>query len=1038
VVLHVTPPQFNTGLDATDLRNAVTNIIDTSTDPTNTIDLAGGVYTLTAGELPIIKNVTFQPDPTDTSGQPVVIDAQGSSRVFEIGLIDGGTSATPDTPLSVEFDNLTIQGGSFTGSSATPDALGGGIKFVANVSDPVAYPNTLTISSCNIQNNTVTSGVSGGAGGGAYGGGVYTSGVNVSFTDSMVTGNAALGSDADLTGGAAAGGGIYAAGRPLDLANTHVDGNTVVGGQGFDLKGIGRGGAAAGGGVYLSGSGLLIAGGTVSNNSVTGGGGSHLGAAGDGGGVYLNAGELKLVGAVVDSNISKGGGGADAGVGRGGGVYSDASSVEVDGSEISTNVATAGANAAAYGGAIYADGTTLAISGSTVSHNTAAAGSGAPAVGGGIRLDGPSGLMEHVYLGWNVARGGDAGTTSEVDVATGGSAEGGGMVATVRGGTFPMTDCEVEYNTAHGGDATADNQATGGAAELGGVGVLALDADGHVSITAAKAVECGFLHNKASGGTGTVMVEGGTATGGNARVGGVEIAVISNCTIGGASAGPDGEALGGAVGGHALNGGSFYAILNPGSAVAGGLDGAPDDPGRPSTDPPLMYTIANSTVSGNTAMGGTTSPYTGGNGIGGGVYGLGEGGNSNINVYSTIISGNSAAFQQNVPVLGVDIYGGTSLGYNLVLDSNGAGSTFGNGHPDQLSNGATTPFCNPGLGGPKYNGGFSQTMAETSTSTAINAGQNNGVTVNWTDANGGPHSVVILAPSFPNDQRDAPSVRTFANSTILPGYPSVADGTDIGAFEYQPPVVQQIAVNDDGSQRSEVESITVMFSQPVLFAGADPTAQETNAEADVELQKYVDATHQYSVLLDARINLKVPQLNPFQDTTDYPFYQRRVVTFTFDHSNVTTNPDPQAGVIDYESTLNGAYQVGGQYYFSLADGQYLLTAPAPTVAANAITEDTGGLGLSLTGDATLATITPFVSGLDTGSGMNNQWKLYRLFGDIDGSGVVNAFDYGNFRLAYGSTSTTPGYQWFLDADFSGAINAFDYGQFRLRYGLSVI
>jgi hypothetical protein len=67
----------------------------------------------------------------------------------------------------------------------------------------------------------------------------------------------------------------------------------------------------------------------------------------------------------------------------------------------------------------------------------------------------------------------------------------------------------------------------------------------------------------------------------------------------------------------------------------------------------------------------------------------------------------------------------------------------------------------------------------------------------------------------------------------------------------------------------------------------------------------------------------------------------------------------------------------------------------------------------------------------------HQTNIKRLFGDFDGSGTVNAFDYGKFRLAYGSASGDPAYVAFLDYDGSGAINAFDYGQFRLRYGSSI-
>jgi hypothetical protein len=106
-------------------------------------------------------------------------------------------------------------------------------------------------------------------------------------------------------------------------------------------------------------------------------------------------------------------------------------------------------------------------------------------------------------------------------------------------------------------------------------------------------------------------------------------------------------------------------------------------------------------------------------------------------------------------------------------------------------------------------------------------------------------------------------------------------------------------------------------------------------------------------------------------------------------------------------TFSGANTVGG----SLNDGNWTLT-----VNHAAVTNATGG--------------TPMAADYA-------QAGIKRLYGDFDGSGTVNALDYGHFRLAYGTSSGDPAYVAFFDYDASGAINAFDYGQFRLRYGLSM-
>jgi autotransporter-associated beta strand protein len=151
---------------------------------------------------------------------------------------------------------------------------------------------------------------------------------------------------------------------------------------------------------------------------------------------------------------------------------------------------------------------------------------------------------------------------------------------------------------------------------------------------------------------------------------------------------------------------------------------------------------------------------------------------------------------------------------------------------------------------------------------------------------------------------------------------------------------------------------------------------------------------------------------------------------------------------------------------TLASGAFTLTRVGTYGGAagdGATLQDTNGtitVATQVVGGVTVATLTFSGANTDYGSLADGNWTLNinhaavmasgtpmaadytqtnikRLYGDYDGSGTVNAFDYGQFRLAYGSSSSDSSYKAILDFDASGAINAFDYGQFRLRYGSSM-
>ncbi|HVS71535.1 MAG TPA: CARDB domain-containing protein [Phycisphaerae bacterium] len=99
-------------------------------------------------------------------------------------------------------------------------------------------------------------------------------------------------------------------------------------------------------------------------------------------------------------------------------------------------------------------------------------------------------------------------------------------------------------------------------------------------------------------------------------------------------------------------------------------------------------------------------------------------------------------------------------------------------------------------------------------------------------------------------------------------------------------------------------------------------------------------------------------------------------------------------------TFTGGDITGG----SLADGSYTLTMHGDKV-------HTAGGTLA---DSTLS--------------------FFRLFGDLDGNGAVDAGDYAAMRAANGSSVGSPNYIAALDYDGNGTINATDTTAFRQRYG----
>jgi hypothetical protein len=220
----------------------------------------------------------------------------------------------------------------------------------------------------------------------------------------------------------------------------------------------------------------------------------------------------------------------------------------------------------------------------------------------------------------------------------------------------------------------------------------------------------------------------------------------------------------------------------------------------------------------------------------------------------------------------------------------------------------------------------------------------------------------------------------FANSSTLQPVQEIVEGA---------PTVANVQVNDGSAERSEVRSLTVTFSGPVTFNGGD-----ANAFAAFQL-------------LHVQTGIAVGLASVVSTNAD----GQTVVTLTFSGSET--------------DSISG--NNGGQ--LSLADGRYQLTILGSMV--------TGVTGMALDGAGTGTAGSNYVSPTDTLGGGAGQLRLYRLFGDVNGDGIVDQLDLGQFRSSFNASDGNSLYLAFLDADNSGTVDQLDLGQFRTRFNLNV-
>jgi parallel beta helix pectate lyase-like protein/hemolysin type calcium-binding protein len=186
-----------------------------------------------------------------------------------------------------------------------------------------SYPASLS-ESVSISGLKLTNGTAG------TGGAIRTGKVNLTLSNTLVTGNTTSG------GGGNGGAGLYAEYGSLSIQNSTISGNTATTGRGGALR------------TYRTPTSIQDS--TISGNSATQAGGR-------GGGIYLYRDSLSVQGSTIAGNTS---------VSVGGGIHTFNVAVTVQRSTISGNSAGSGAN---YAGGIYAYGGSLSVQSSTVAGN---------------------------------------------------------------------------------------------------------------------------------------------------------------------------------------------------------------------------------------------------------------------------------------------------------------------------------------------------------------------------------------------------------------------------------------------------------------------------------------------------------------------------------------------------------------------------------------------------------------------------------------------------------------------------------------------
>ncbi len=453
----------------------------------------GGILSSGGGSILAVDHSTISDNTTNFTGGGIAL-IDGGSLTLSNSLISGNTSARDGGGITLQSITANVEGtvsnSTITGNTAQ-QFTGGGIL---NIAFGAGTSATLTVQGCTINGNTAPAGggvsneinqgassatiantsllqnkaVGNGPGGSALGGALNNVG-SMSVTNSILTGNLALGTaggDGFSTGSYGEGGGINSEG-PLTvtdsvfLNNQAIGAPLVAGALPSELSG------SPGGAICEVFSSAIISNSTFIRNQAVGAFGlsGSPGSEGDGGAVAIISGVLTLSNSTFLLNSAVGGAGGAAspgGAGVGGAIDLLDSSATISKSTFSLNVALGGAGGvgasggAGIGGAIDVggnvqfgspDSSSLSLSGSTIAINQALGGNGGTGMtSGGAGLGG--GL--YIAIGTLASLTGASVIGNQAD---GGSGNGGGADGLgVGGGVYDLGDLITDIATVIAGN----------------------------------------------------------------------------------------------------------------------------------------------------------------------------------------------------------------------------------------------------------------------------------------------------------------------------------------------------------------------------------------------------------------------------------------------------------------------------------------------------------------------------------------------------------------------------------------------------------
>jgi len=399
-------------------------------------------------------------------------------------------------------------------------------------------------------------------------------------------------------------------------------------------------------------------------------------------------------------------------------------------------------------------------------------------------------------------------------------------------------------------------------------------------------------------------------------------------------------------------------------------------------------TLRDCTLSGNTA-----------GKMGGGIYVSG----GSLTVRGCTISGNTAGSYGG----GVEFVGSGGLVIsNSTFSGNSAGNGYGGGLGLALASGvAEVTNSTFTLNAAKFGGGIGVesgpvTIVSESTIFAGNSATSNGSDV---------YTLGTLDATTTH-LGSAAGVTTLVNDAVtllLLGQPAnLGPLTDNGG---PTPTHALLATSPAIGQGSNPDGlVTDQRGRPRVVGNIDIGAFELQPGAKVAAVIVGDGTNQRSTVTQLRVSFD--SLVTFAGSPAAAFLLARPA----DAKSVTLAAavdDTGPGTVVTLTFTGGA--VDGQ---SLADGRFTLTVLAGQLRADGL----DGNGDGTAGDDYVLVGHPAVAP-----------RLFRLFGDADGDGDVDAQDFGAFRGAFGSVNAT------FDFDNDGDVDAADFGQFRARFGSSV-